>query len=253
MRIKKIAGRILLKILGHERFIYFKGLWNFKKITNKEEDDFLYFLGLLEETYNVLDIGANVGIMTTLISRKCFKGTTYAFEPVPVIFKALLKIVQKKKLSNVVTFNLAVGDEDKINKMNMPIFDNLISDTSSYIMQDHYYFNNPNVIEFEVNQIRIDSLPDLKDTKIDAIKIDVENYEYHAFLGARNLLLEQRPLIFSEMWYGSENQQMVFDLMTNMEYTIMIYDGKKLVNFDSKKHEKLNYFFIPKEKASIFI
>ncbi len=255
MKIRRIAGKYLRKLLGFERFTFLKALRNLKKlkITDKEEEDFFYFLSLLKEDNNILDIGANVGIMTTLLARKAVNGKIFSFEPIPVTFKVLERMVKYNKLKNVKMFEVAVGNENTVVHMNMPVFDNIASDAGSYVMQDHYYFNNTNVVKVDVKQITIDTHADLNGININAIKIDIENYEYYALNGARKLLLEQRPIIFSEIWYGSENQKNVFSLIPELGYSIFIYDGKKLVLFDPAKHTKLNYFFIPNEKVNSFV
>jgi FkbM family methyltransferase len=252
LKIRRTAGKYLRKLLGFERFTFYKALRNLKKlkITDKEEEDFFYFLSLLKEDFNVLDIGANVGIMTTLMARKAVNGKVFSFEPVPVTFKVLERMIKQNKLNNVKIFDMAVGNENVIVHMNMPVFDDIVSDAGSYVMQDHYYFNNTNVVKVDVKQITVDTLGDLSGININAIKIDIENYEYFALSGASKLLLEQRPIIFSEIWYGSENQKKVFNLMTELGYSILIYEGKKLVSFDPVTHNKLNYFFIPNEKVN---
>jgi FkbM family methyltransferase len=163
-------------------------------------------------------------------------------------FRVLNRMAVRNGLNNVVLLNKAVGDENKTVLMNMPVFNGVASDAGSYVMQDMYYFDNPNVVEVKVEQVCIDGLKELNEVKIDAIKIDVENYEYHALKGASMLLMEQRPIIFSELWYGSENQMSVFDFIESVDYSIMVFDGERLVQFDPAVHNKLNYFFIPKEK-----
>ena len=237
--------------MGLEKFTYYKALWNYRNIniTEKEDEDFFFFLNLLNKDSNILDIGANVGIMTTLLAKKAVIGKVFSFEPIPVTFRVLSKMINHYKPGNVKLYNLAVGSENKNVNMNMPIFNGRVSDAGSYVMQDHYYFDNPNVIKVDVEQISIDGFPDLEGVNINAIKIDIENYEYHAFLGARRLLMEQRPIIYSELWFGSKNQIEVFNLMNEVGYTVLIYNEKKLVQFDPDIHKKLNYFFIPDEKV----
>lgn len=249
MNIKRIAGLCLRKLIGFERFVYYKALWKFKstKITDKEEEDFFYFLNMIKEDDNILDIGANVGVMTSLLARKAVKGRVFSFEPVPVTFKILQRMVNRNKLKNVKIYNAAVGNENTIVHMNIPVFNGLESDVGSYVMQDIYYFNNTNVVKVDVNQITIDTFNELKGVKINAIKIDIENYEYYALAGAGKLLREQRPIVFSEIWYGSENQKNVFELMAELDYSILIFNGKSLLPFNPAEHNKLNYFFIPKE------
>jgi hypothetical protein len=45
------------------------------------------------------------------------------------------------------------------------------------------------------------------------MKIDVEGFEYFVLLGARNLILKYKPIIFIEIW--DVNREKIFNLMSN--------------------------------------
>lgn len=252
---KKLAKKILIKLFGLETFIYYRSLARFRKlnIANVEIDDFYFFLDMIKPGHNVLDIGANVGFMTILLSRKVAHGNVYAFEPVEMTFNVLKRMINRYKLKNVTLYNKALGNENKMVTMNMPIFDGFVSDMGSYIMYDHYYFNNPNVKTVEVEQVSIDFISEIMNKDICAVKIDVENYEYFVLSGAKNFINLKRPIIYSELWYGSENQANVFKLMEELNYTLLVYDKKKLVTFNPEIHKKSNFFFIPSEKTGDYI
>jgi hypothetical protein len=44
------------------------------------------------------------------------------------------------------------------------------------------------------------------------------------------------------------NQQNVFMLMAELNYSVLVYFDGKLVEFNPLIHSKLNYFIIPNEK-----
>jgi FkbM family methyltransferase len=84
--------------------------------------------------------------------------------------------------------------------MKIPIFNNEISFCSGYVMLDHLHFNNPDVKNVQIKQISLDSIAELKNIKVHAIKIDVENYEYFVIEGAVSLLKKIDRLFFQS--YG---------------------------------------------------
>ena len=67
---------------------------------------------LLNPGMTVIDVGANVGIHTSIAARSVAPhGTVYGFEPVPENFEILVGNLARNQLTNVVVEQLAVGDE----------------------------------------------------------------------------------------------------------------------------------------------
>lgn len=71
----------------------------------------------------VLDIGANIGVYSRMLSR-CVgpAGRVYAFEPIPQTFDFLSNNIRKLGLTNVETLDFAASDTDRTDSMVIPTF-----------------------------------------------------------------------------------------------------------------------------------
>jgi FkbM family methyltransferase len=84
-------------------FLIGAGLW--------EGEETALALALLEAGETVVDVGANVGYYTIVLSRKVGPGgKVYAFEPEPTNFDLLMKGVSANGLTNVTAEQLALSD-----------------------------------------------------------------------------------------------------------------------------------------------
>ncbi|MEM6802034.1 MAG: FkbM family methyltransferase, partial [Bacteroidota bacterium] len=114
---KKGIQAFLQRILGFENYLFVFSL--FKIYTLKwdgqdKEGDFNFFLTLLKAEDKVLDIGANIGIMSALIAKKCKNGKVFAFEPIPQNCKALNRIKKFLGLQNIALRPIALGKEQSM-------------------------------------------------------------------------------------------------------------------------------------------
>ena len=81
---KKAVQRILQGLLGFDRYLYWFARVKIATLRwDKRDGDFLHFVDMVADDAKVLDIGANIGIMTSLVARKCERGQVHAFEPIP--------------------------------------------------------------------------------------------------------------------------------------------------------------------------
>jgi FkbM family methyltransferase len=134
-----------------------------------------------------LDIGANIGYMTSLLSAK---GRVFSFEPHPEIFRRLQKNLESMlQRSRVVATESAVGAADgKISLLEPPDFEGN-EGTASIVRSVN------SVVDvratYEVRIQRLDSL--FKNSENFGIaKVDVEGAELDVFRGAEILLREKR-------------------------------------------------------------
>ncbi len=108
---KNTIIQILQKILGFETYIFIFSILVILKLRwDKNEKDFLKLFDLIKEDGLVLDIGANIGVMTAHFARRLKESTVFAFEPIPYNVKTLSKIIRLFKLSNVKVYNIALSD-----------------------------------------------------------------------------------------------------------------------------------------------
>lgn len=241
---KKLIQAILQRTLGFRNYLFLFSLYKAKTITyDKAEGDFSHFLSFVKPDSNVLDIGANIGIMTVNLARKAVRGKVFAFEPIPDNISTLKRVIGFHKLNNVQLFECALGNEQKQTEMVLPVVSAVKMQGLAHVVdQSITEFNDG--ITFSVPQYRLDDLPQLKGIAIDAIKIDVENFEHQVFLGARQLISKYKPAIYCELW-DNDNRRNCFELITQLGYQVYVLNNKQLALFDAAIHRTQNFFFLP--------
>lgn len=233
---------MLQKLLGYQRYLYVFA--KFKILTlqfDRKEKDFLRFIELIPKKEGIiLDIGANIGIMTYHLSKRFSLNYIHAIEPVPSNVKILKKIIKQKQLKNVSVHALALGTENSTAKMILPFENNVYFQGLCHVKHESITEMNEGK-EFEVEMKTLDDL--FPNKKIIAIKIDVENFEYFVLKGGENLLKTHQPLIYAELW-DNENRQKCIDLLSALNYQSFVIDKRELVSYNSSLHKKQNFIFI---------
>jgi FkbM family methyltransferase len=112
---------------------------------------------------NVCDIGANIGLHSTIMSKVGFK--VHSFEPDPIHFKVLKK--NCKNLKSIKLYNEAVSD-----KVGESIFTRIINNTTGSFLKDNKSAYGP-VKKFKVKTNTLKNL----NKKFDLLKIDAEGSE----------------------------------------------------------------------------
>lgn len=242
---KSLIQRILQSILGFENYLFIFSLFKIRTLKwDKGEKDFFYFLNMVPANSNILDLGANIGIMTYHLSKRAGTGKVVAFEPIPWNVNTLKKISKYYNLHNVEINELALGNNFEPLRMVIPVVDGVKKQGLSHVV-------SPDITEFndgimvEVAQKTIDSLAGELPYKISAIKIDVENFEYHVFKGAEQLISKHRPIIYCELW-DNQNRYKCFQFFKDNNYNIMVVESENLVNFAPRLHNTQNFIFTPK-------
>jgi FkbM family methyltransferase len=241
---KNFIKLLLQKSLGFKNYLFVFSI--FKILTlkfDKEEGVFLKMLNLLTEDSVVLDIGANIGIMTVLLAKKCTKGKIYSFEPIDENYETLVKIVKFFGLRNVKCYKLALGDKIDTVKMIMP-------EVNSVKLQGLPHIKGipekkEKGKEYTVSQSTLDIFWEKQNEKISAIKIDVENYENYVFKGLTKTLTKYKPLIYAELW-DNENREKSFQLLNSLGYIIKVADDNTFLEYQPELHCTDNFFFFPK-------
>lgn len=230
------------QLLGFQNYLFVFSLWNIARIRwGGYEKEFIHFLRILPSNGTVLDIGANIGIMTTLLAKKANASTVYAFEPVPENILALKKIIRFQRLSNVKIFANALGDSNSMELMIMPVINHSKMQGLSHVVEPADKKKQGEI--FSIPMRRMDDMAELQELEeIAAIKIDVENFEYYVLKGARELLKKHRPLVFCELW-GDDRRTLCIDLMKSLGYRVAIYQQGKLIDFNGQP--AINFFFLP--------
>jgi FkbM family methyltransferase len=155
-----------------------------EKIHEQAETKFIQ--RVVNDDWICIDIGANIGYFSLLLSSKAFNGQVVAVEPIKKNVLIIDKMIAKNKVSNIFVEDSAI--------------DNIDGQREFSIMEDSAYSGfvstgRKNLKEtVNVNTITPNSLISKYSlTRIDLIKIDVEGSEMPIFEAFKDLILNMRP------------------------------------------------------------
>jgi FkbM family methyltransferase len=238
---------ILQKLLGFETYLYVFARFKIATLTSDtKENDFIYFLKLLPHDAFLLDVGANIGIMTAHMSQHAKQGEVWAFEPIPENRKTLERVLKALKLKNVRVFGSALGNEKGDLTMMMPTINGVKKQGLSYVVHESI----EGFAEGETFKVEVHTLNDLCSAPpkpIAGIKLDVENFEYFVLLGAQNVLKMYRPIVYTELW-ENENRSKCFELMQSLGYGIFVVNKGICEAYNPQTHRTQNFIFMPKSE-----
>jgi FkbM family methyltransferase len=239
---KTLIKFVLQKVFGFKNYLFIFSLYiNATLRNNRKEGDFLYFLSMLPENSTILDIGANIGVMTMHIALKLPRSKVFSFEPVPENLYNIRRLIKFYSIKNVTVFDIALGNYNGKAEIIMPKINHVKFQGLSHVKGVEGSEGNSG-IKYNVPIRKIDDLAEFKvlEKPVSGIKIDVENYEYNVLEGARNLLLEYKPLIYAELW-ENQNRADCMKLLTGLGYSIFVLENGVLVKFGSQQTQ--NFFF----------
>lgn len=239
--LKNLIRNLFQKLLGFDRYLFFFSIINITWIKwGLSEKAFKHFVGMTGDNSVILDIGANIGIMTVVFAQTHPHAKIFSFEPISSNRKALESIVRFYGLKNVTVFANALGDANEMVEMVMPNAGKSKMQGLSHIVETDS--KEPGE-HFSVMMQKLDDLAELRSLPgIGAIKIDVENFEYFVLKGGRALLEKHKPLVFCELW-DNERRKLCFEMMSQLGYRVKIFQNNGLADFTGD--EALDFFFLP--------
>lgn len=193
-----------------------------------------------------VDVGANVGYYTTLMSGLAYNGSVHAFEPVPINWMILNLNIQLNRLKNVVLNFKALADK-------RGVVDFSISVDGAYSSIKH----TERHAESEIVSVELDTLDAYiasnKLLKIDVIKVDVEGAEELVLKGGRELFvnMSMRPRLLVLELFDSNLEKFEADVdavlmrMKNWGYVAKVANHTgELIPYDGvMKNRICNIFF----------
>lgn len=243
---KNTVKYVLHKLLGFKNYLFIFSLYKILTLRkDKNEKDFFAFLHLIPANTAILDIGANIGVMTVHLARTVKGSTVYSFEPMPNNIIAFKRIVRYFKLQNVKLFEIALGNSEGEAEMVMPVISKVKMQGLSHVIHDSIPENNEGE-RIKVPLKMLDNMIELTNApqRISAIKIDVENFEFFVLDGAKQLIAKNKPIVYAELW-ENENREKCFDFFKKLNYKTVIVLDKRAVEFDPAKHKTQNFIFLP--------
>lgn len=243
---KSHVKKILQKVLGFELYLFLFSLFIIKTLRwNKKEGDFIHFIRQIPDGGLVLDIGANIGVMSVWLGTKLPNSKILAYEPIPQNIKTLKRVIDHYRLHNVQVVEKAVGNHNGSVEMVMPVLKDVRMQGLSHVKHESITdFNEGNTYTAPI--IRLDQCPGIIESglKVTAIKLDVENFEYFALQGAHELISKHRPVIYTELW-DNDNRNACFRFIQDIGYKICVIESNQLTEYIEGKHKTQNFFFIP--------
>ncbi len=240
---KVFLKRFLQNILGFDTYLLLFA--RYKVLTLKsdpKEGDFFKFMELLPAHGVILDIGANLGIMTWHLLRTKPESNIWAFEPIPDNRAVLQTIIKEKNEEKFRLFDVALGAEPGDAEMILPEINQVKMQGLSHILHPSIEVMGSG----RKYQVKVETLDNLipKSKKVTGIKLDVENFEYFVLKGGESLLKRDQPIIYTELW-DNENRKRSMNFLTGLGYTIHYFDGKSLHPYSEKSYSGQNFFFLP--------
>jgi FkbM family methyltransferase len=246
---KSAVKYILHKLLGFNNYLFVFSLFKIYTLKkDKNEKDFFHFLNLIPSDSTILDIGANIGIMTVHLARRIKGAKVMSFEPMPNNIIAFKRVVSYFKLKNVHLFEIALGNNEGEVEMVMPVVSSVRMQGLSHVVHESITeFNEGEKLKVPLKML--DKIELLNNSKqpISAIKIDVENFEFFVLEGGKELIKKHQPVIYAELW-DNENRYNCFELLKSLNYNTYVVINNQLVVFDPKTHKKQTFIFLTDQK-----
>jgi FkbM family methyltransferase len=189
----------------------------------------------------ILDIGSNIGVTAVPLAKKVSAGRVFCFEPLSLHVRVHRKIIRHFRIRNIEIFETALGEENGHLTMVMPEFYHVKFQGFSHVVENEDHRKKGKL--FDVPVQRLDDNRTIQDLRaIHAIKIDVENFEFHVLKGAENIIKRHKPLIFCELWDDDKKIKTISYLTLQLGYRVMVFENNQLVDLNGQSHS--NYFFI---------
>ena len=229
----KIDGAILSLPMILDYIILVKPDWE------EKEREFMTKLNLNYNNNNaiVMDIGANIGIYTILLSHIYPKAKIIAIEASPTIFEMLRSNCKLNNLlfpsgSNVLLINKAISDKDDITtefyeKHSMStMLKEFLTNLSSTILTSQDELNKK-----LVKTITVDNLVEtIGVNEISLLKIDVEGAEVLALKGAIKTLTHKKIKNMVIEYHSLENYSYIVKLLEEKELGYTIVNSQERFN-----------------------
>ena len=243
---KAAVKLILQKLLGLKNYLFVFSVFVIIKLRwDKKEKDFMHFLSLIPDGGIILDIGANIGVTSWYLSKRFPRSRILSFEPVKINLDTLKSVARLFSLKNVLPMKMALGNENGTVKMVMPVIGKVKFHGLAHVVHDELKENNSG-ITCTVPIARLDDLAEITGAgaKVNAIKMDVENFEYFVLLGGQEMIKRDLPVLYCELW-KNENRKRCIRFLETLGYHTYTLQDKKLVVCNDLNIDKNNFFFLP--------
>lgn len=183
--------------------IGWKSLLGFYQICEAETKQ--YFCDVIKDDWNVIDVGANIGMFSKLFTHLT-KGDIFLIEASEVNMEMLKQNVENSQ--NVYFLKEYISEDQNVNE-------GII----------HYLWTNASILreegKFKTNTL--DNIFSNYSKSINLIKIDIDGWDYQCLVGSKELILRDSPIICIEVMdetlkLSNKTTQDVINLMSELNY-----------------------------------
>lgn len=227
---------------------------------NPEQEDFDYISSLIKPGDVILDIGANVGLVSiSLLKAQPEVGKIYAFEPLPDTFAKMKHNIELNgRLEKIHPVNVGMSD-----KMGEVVFflpgaaeaASMQPNMDEFYMQESVDGQYTGVKKMDKVKCKVTTLDEyVAENNIDRInfiKIDVEGNEKNVLAGGADVLKKHHPIVYCEMLrkhaarFGYHPNEIIEDMRKLGYSCYTLYNGE-LIPFLEMTEETVetNFFFM---------
>lgn len=243
---KKLRA-LLLKSLGTERYLSFVSRIYIRMIKSgmmkAKYPELFYLQQLIKPGFVCIDIGANVGYYSTMLSRLCgANGHVHAVEPVQLFQSVFNRNMRVFNCTNVTLHPVALGGSTSAITMGTPIIDGVFRHGLTHVVEPNE--DTTGMHTYSVNMCRPDDLF-ASLSRVDFMKCDVEGYEVFLMPHFTNLLAKFKPLIQIEISSAGNREtiQKLFAPFGYHPYKLAAGTLVKMTTHEAIGYEKGDFYF----------
>lgn len=245
---KTFLKLILQRTLGFQNYLFWFSLFKIKFLKQDAFEKPLFSIfSKIKKQGIILDVGANIGIISAHFAKQFPNSKIIAFEPVPFNQTTFTRVCKHFKFTNVILEKYALGNNNQKTNIFVPVENKVTMQGLASIKQT----NTANALAFEIDVKKLDDIEKYKNELITAIKIDVENFEYEVLLGAKQTIERNKPLLYIELWQN-DNRKFCIELLSQLGYKSYYFDKNEWQTFNlesTKTGKSQNFLFLHESKA----
>ncbi len=233
-------------LVGRQDWLYLLARLNLRRMgIGNYELAFRMFVKYLPQDGLVLDIGANLGVMSAYLAKQRSSVRIISIEPIPFNVQVIRKLMERENIRTASVVETALSDHDGFIRMMVPEKNGVVQHGLAKVIS---VSESKGKETFSVPATTIDQIMQHHtEYPLVGIKLDVENHEWEVLNGGLTAIRAHRPLILAELW-DNEKKGKCIKLLESFGYKVMVLDqSQQLISYDGR--DVLDYFFIPESKA----
>ena len=221
------------------RCIYLMGIY--------ERNTIRHLIKLINPGMTIVDVGANIGAYTLVLSKHLSGGQIYSFEPNPRTLKFLKKNIEINQVKNVNVIEFGLSDCEETAMLNTP----------SLSQASINKFKTSDQVE-AIKLITLDKFCSENNiNNIDILKIDIEGHEKKCLDGSAGIIDKSKNIIIimeidQNCYEAGYKKEFLFNYLINKGFTGFLPRGwpfkmKKITSFNENYQD--NIIFIKKDRS----